>query len=264
VIIIAERINSSRKSIAQAIEARDVEFIRSEATRQEDAGAHYIDVNAGSMVGKEIECLNWLVDTVQDVTDLPLCIDSPDPHVIKTILPKARATPMINSVTLDPDRLDVVLPLAADHNAKLIALCQSPDILAETADQKVELASKLVEKATIAGVPISNLYIDPLVYPLSTCPQSGEATLEAVERIMDMYPNVHTVCGLTNVSYGLPNRKLVNRTFLVACICRGLDATIMDPTDKQLYGAMKAATMVMGQDDYCMDFVTAHREGRLE
>ena len=263
-IIIAERINSSRKGIARAIEDRDAEFIRSEAMHQEDAGAHYIDVNAGSMVGKEIECLKWLIDTVQDVTHLPLCLDSPDPHVIKTILPRTQTTPMINSVTLDPERLDIVLPLAAAHNAKLIALCQSPDILAETADQKVELASQLVEKATSAGVHIANLYIDPLVYPLSTCPQSGEATLEAVERIMAMYPGVHTVCGLTNVSYGLPNRKLVNRTFLVACISRGLDATIMDPTDKHLYGAMKAATMVMGQDDYCMDFITAHREGRLE
>jgi 5-methyltetrahydrofolate--homocysteine methyltransferase len=121
-----------------------------------------------------------------------------------------------------------------------------------------------VEKLTEAGVPLDSLYIDPLVYPLSTNPRSAVGALAAIDRIMYCHPGVHTVCGLTNVSYGLPNRKLVNRSFLVACIAKGLDSAIIDPTDKQLYGALKAATMIMGLDDYCMDFIKAHREGRLE
>lgn len=263
-LIIAERINSSRKSIAQAIEARDEEFIRNEASSQAAAGAHYIDVNAGSMLGQETECLTWLVNTVQEATHLPLCLDSPDVNVIQKAFPLARVTPMINSITLEPERLEGLLPLVAEHKAKVIALCQSPEVLAETAEQKVELAGRLVETATRAGIPIDNLYIDPLVYPLSTNPQSGLATLTAIERIMTLFPGVHTVCGLTNVSYGLPNRKLVNRSFLVAAISQGLDSAIIDPTDKQLWGALKAAAMIMGQDDYCMDFISAHREGRLE
>lgn len=263
-IIIGERINSSRNSIAAAIEAKDADVIQVEAKTQEDSGAHYIDVNAGSMIGREVDCLQWLIDMVQDVSDLPLCIDSPDPNVIKAVLPSAKHTPMMNSVTLDPYKLDCLLPLAVDYNAKLIALCQSPDILAEAVDQKVELAHELVEKARTGGISVDNLYIDPLVYPLSTNPQSALSTLEAIKQIMEMFPGIHTVCGLTNVSHGLPNRKLVNRTFLVSCICKGLDCSIMDPTDKQLYGAMKAAEMVIGRDDYCMNFIAAYREGRLD
>ena len=263
-LIIAERINSSRKSIAQAIDARDADFIRNEARSQADAGAHYIDVNAGSMLGQESECLSWLVDTVQEATDLPLCLDSPDVNVIKKVFPRARVTPMINSITLEPERLEGLLPLIVEHRAKVIALCQSPEVLAETANQKVELAERLLETATRAGVPFDNMYIDPLVYPISTNPESGVATLKAIERIMATFPGVHTVCGLTNVSYGLPNRKLVNRSFLVAAVSRGLDSAIIDPTDKQLCGALKAATMIMGLDDYCMDYISAHREGRLE
>jgi cobalamin-dependent methionine synthase I len=119
--------------------------------------------------------------------------------------------------------------------------------MAETADDKVKLAGLLVEKLTAAGVPLEDIYIDPLVYPLSTNPQSAGATLDAIGGIMKRFPGVHTVCGLTNVSYGLPARKLINRTFLAAAITMGLDAAIIDPTDKQLYAMLKAVTLVVGR-----------------
>jgi 5-methyltetrahydrofolate--homocysteine methyltransferase len=126
------------------------------------------------------------------------------------------------------------------------------------------MAGLLVEKVSAAGVPLDHLYIDPLVYPLATNPQSATATLDAIEGIMKAFPGVHTTCGLTNVSHGLPSRKLVNRTFLTAAIARGLDSAILDPTDKQLYGALKAALMVVGNDDFCMEYITAFREGKFE
>jgi 5-methyltetrahydrofolate--homocysteine methyltransferase len=171
---------------------------------------------------------------------------------------------MINSITLEPARLEGILPLVIEHGAKVIGLCQSEESMAETADDKVKLAGQLIEKATQAGVALDDLYIDPLVYPLSTNPQSASATLEAVSRIMKEFPGVHTTCGLTNVSHGLPSRKLVNRTFLVAAVVHGLDSAIMDPTDKQLYGTFKAAVTVAGRDEYCMEYITAFRQGRLE
>jgi len=102
-----------------------------------------------------------------------------------------------------------------------------------------------------------------LVYPVSTNTQSAVATLEAIKRIMILFPGVHTTCGLTNVSHGLPGRKLVNRTFLVAAINCGLDSAILDLTDKQLFAALKGALLVNGRDDYCMDFIAAFREGRI-
>ena len=263
-LIIAERINASRKTIAQAISSENVEFIQNEAKAQENAGADYIDVNAGTFVGEEIERLKWVIDAVQEVTELPLCIDSPDPEVIKAMVPLAKKTPLINSITLEPGRLEGILPIVAENKTRVIGLCQSEDSMAETADDKVSMAEQLVQKVTGAGISIENLYIDPLVYPLSTNPLSAAATLDAIERIMKEFPGVHTTCGLTNVSYGLPARKLINRTFLVSAVTRGLDSAILDPTDKQLYATLKTANAVVGKDDFCMEFITAFREGRIE
>ena len=263
-LIIAERINASRKFIAQAITSENAAFIQDEAKAQDQAGADYIDVNAGTFVGEEADKLKWVIEAVQAVTEKPLCIDSPDPEVIKAMIPLVNKTPMINSITLEPERLEGILPIVAEHKTKVIALCQSEDAMADTADDKVSMAGQLIKRAQDAGVPLDNLYIDPLAYPLATNTQSAIATLEAIERIMKSFPGVHTTCGLTNVSYGLPSRKLINRTFLVAAITRGLDSAIMDPTDKQLYASLKAALSVNSKDDFCMEYITAFREGRLE
>lgn len=263
-LIIAERINASRKTISQAISTADRAFIQGEAKAQTDAGAHYIDVNAGTFAGKEADKLKWIVEAVQEVTDLPLSIDSPDPAVIQAILPMVKKTPMINSITLEPSRMEGILPLVVAHKTKVIALCQAEQKMAETAEDKIRLAGLLVEKLTAAGVSLDDIHIDPLVYPLSTNPQSAGATLEAIRGIMKEFPGVHTVCGLTNVSYGLPARRLINRAFLAAAITMGLDSAIIDPTDKLLFAMLKASAMVAGKDDFCMDYIRAFREGRLE
>lgn len=262
-LIVAERINSSRKSVARAIETQDAIFIQNEAKSQAEAGADYIDVNAGAFPGEELACLRWVVEVVQKAVDLPLSIDSPDPEVIKGVLPLLNKPPLINSITLEPSRLNGMLPLAADHGARVIALCQSEERMGESIDDKVRLAGRLVESVIRMGISLDNLYIDPLVYPLATHPQSAMVATGAVERIMREFPGVHTICGLTNVSYGLPERRLINRTFLVAAISRGLDAAILDPTDKLLFSALKAGLAVVGRDDYCMDFIAAFRAGRL-
>jgi len=264
VIIIAERINASRKSISQAISAEDVVFIQNEAKKQDQAGADYIDVNAGTFVGEEAEKLRWVIEVVQAVTEKPLCVDSPDPAVIKAMIPLVKKTPMINSITLEPERLEGILPIVSEHKTKVIGLCQSEDAMADTADDKVRMAEQLVKRAEDAGIALDNLFIDPLVYPLATNTQSATATLEAIERIMKTFPGVHTTCGLTNVSHGLPSRKLINRTFLIAAVTRGLDSAILDPTDKQLFASLKAALSVNGKDDFCMNYITAFREGKLE
>jgi 5-methyltetrahydrofolate--homocysteine methyltransferase len=262
-LIIGERINASRKSIAEAISLRDAAFIQNEAIIQSAAGADYIDVNAGTFVGEEAKHLQWTIETVQKAVDLPLCIDSPDPSVIRAMIPFVKKTPMINSITLEPVRLKEILPLVSEYKTKVIALCQSGDSIADTTEAKVRMASELVEKIIAAGIPPDNLYIDPLVYPLATNDQSALATLNAIELIMNQFPGVHTTCGLTNVSYGLPNRKLVNRTFLVAAITRGLDSAILDPTDKELFGALKASLIIAGKDEFCVQYIAGFREKRF-
>jgi cobalamin-dependent methionine synthase I len=170
-LIVAERINSSRKSVARAIEARDTAFIQDEARKQAEAGADYIDVNAGAFADDELVYLRWIIETVQAITDLPLSIDSPDPAVIDGVLPLIKRPPMINSITLEPDRLNGILPLAAEHGAKVIGLCQSEDKIAESADDKVRLAGQLAESVTKAGISLNDLYIDPLVYPPPPIPR---------------------------------------------------------------------------------------------
>lgn len=262
-VIIGERINSSRRRIFQAIASRDGDFVRNEAKAQAAAGADYIDVNAGAFGEDEVEHLKWVIDMVQEATEVPLCIDSPGPVVVGSVLPMLRRPPMINSVTLESSRLDAILGLAVEYGATLIGLCQSEAATAETTEAKVEIAGRLVEKVTAGGLSPGDFYIDPLVYPLSTDEQSGLRTLNAIEQIMRRYPGVHTTCGLTNVSYGLPDRRCVNRAFLVAAVCRGLDSAIIDPTDTLLYGALKAALMINGADEYCMDYISAYREGRF-
>ena len=263
-LIIGERINASRTSIHEAIASRDALFIQREAKAQAGAGAHYLDVNAGTFAHEEATHLQWVIETVQEATDLPLCVDSADPAVIEAMMPLLKRTPLINSITLEASRLEGILPLAARHKTKVIALCQSADAIADTTEAKVRMAGEVVEKAGAAGIPLEDLYIDPLVYPVATDDRSALATLDAIERIMKEFPGVHTTCGLTNVSYGLPDRKLVNRTFLVAAIVRGLDSVIADPTDKLLLGALRAALLIAGKDEYCMDYITAFREGRFE
>jgi 5-methyltetrahydrofolate--homocysteine methyltransferase len=263
-LVIGERINASRRQIAQSISSRDAAFIQREAETQVSAGAHSLDVNAGTFVGEEAAHLKWIIEVVQEVTDVPLSIDSPDHEVIRSVLPLVKSKPIINSITMEPARLNGILPLVSEYDAKIIALCQAEEPAADTIEAKVDIARQLVERLTAAGISLDNVYIDPLVYPLSTNTGSALATVDAIAEIMREFPGVHTTCGLTNVSYGLPNRKLVNRTFLVAAIMHGLDSVIMDPTDKQLYGALKAALMLAGRDDFCMDYITAFRAGRFE
>jgi 5-methyltetrahydrofolate--homocysteine methyltransferase len=263
-LVIGERINSSRRPIAEAVESRDAAFIRNEAKAQADAGADYVDVNAGTFVGEEADRLKWIVETVQGAVDQPLCIDSPDPQVIRAVLPLLNDPPMINSISLEPARLEGILPLVAQHQTKVIALCQSEGRMAESLEEKMEMAHQLETAVTAAGIGLQDLYIDPLIFPLATNHHSALASLNAVEAIMAELPGVHTTCGLTNVSYGMPNRRLLNQTFLVSAVTRGLDSVIMDPTDNRLFGSLKAAMAVAGKDEFCLEYVGAYREGRLE
>ena len=262
-LIVAERINSSRKSVARAIETRDAVFIQNEAKTQAEAGADYIDVNAGAFPGEELACLRWVVEVVQKAVDLPLSIDSPDPEVINGVLPLGQPTAgnQLHHLETGPPERDIAI--GGRSRARVIGLCQSEERMAESIEDKVSLAGRLAESVIRAGISLDNLYIDPLVYPLATHPQSAMLATGAVERIMREFPGVHTICGLTNVSYGLPERRLINRTFLVAAISRGLDAAILDPTDRLLFSALKAGLAVAGRDDYCMDFIAAFRAGRL-
>ncbi|HET6478032.1 MAG TPA: dihydropteroate synthase, partial [Dehalococcoidales bacterium] len=242
---------------------KDADFIRNEAKSQAEAGARYIDVNAGSFVGQETEYLCWLVEVVQGATDLPLCLDSPDPAAIAAALKLVKKPCMINSITMEKQRLDGLLPLIKQYGTRIVVLCQSDAGMAHTVEEKVDIAGKMVDILTGEGVAVGDIFIDPLIYPIATDTRSAVAALGAIREITARMPEVHTICGLTNVSYGLPVRKLINRTFLVAAMAQGLDSAIIDPTDRELMAGLVAAETILDRDKFCAGYITAYRQGKL-
>lgn len=263
-LIISDRIDATRKYIAQAVLTENRGFIQSEAMDQAASGADYINLNAAIFGHSEEKRLRWMIEAVQEVTDVPLCIDSPNPALIEKVMPQVKKRPMINSITLEAGRMDAVLRLVLEHGAKVIVSCQADQFTAETTEEKVEIAGRLIRMVSQAGVPMDDLYIDPLVYSLSTNPRAARSTLDAIGKIMANFPGVHTICCLSTVSYGLPARNLLHRTFLAAAMERGLDSAIIDATDAKLAAVVVAGRLVCGREEGCLNFIRAFREGRLE
>lgn len=264
-LIIGELINTSRKAIKEAVEKKDAAYIQQIAKAQVEAGAHYVDVNCGTMVFNEVEVMEWLVNTVQEAVQAPLCIDTPNPAAMEAGLALCKyGQPMINSISDEKERFDSVLPLVVKYKAKVVALCMDDTGMPETAQDRVRVAASLYAKLTAAGVADEDIYFDPLVKPVSSVETAGLEVLETIKIIKDKYPNVHFTCGLSNVSYGLPNRKVLNSLFVVQTMTVGMDGYILNPTDKEMMGSIYASLALLGQDSFCMNYLTAHRKGLYE
>ena len=263
-IIIGELINASRKAIKAAIEAQDAAAIGKVARDQAEAGADYIDVNAGIFVGKEPEYLRWLVETVQQATDKPCAIDSPDPAAIEAALAVHKGTPLINSISLEKDRYDKLMPIIAGTDMKVIALCMSDAGMPQTVDDRMKIADRLVGGLVKNNVKVENIFVDPLVQPLSVDKTFGVEFINTIERIVTAYPGIHTACGLSNISYGLPARQFMNRTFMTMAIAKGLDGAIINPLDERMMATIIAAEALAGRDNFCMNYLKAFRAGMFE
>jgi 5-methyltetrahydrofolate--homocysteine methyltransferase len=262
-LIVGERINATRKRVGEAVQNRDAEHIKAEAVKQVEAGADFIDVNGG-IPGKETEFLPWLVDVVQEVVDVPLCLDSADADAIEAALPKCSQPPMINSITFERERLEKVTPLVKEHGARVIALCLSDDGPPKSFEDRIEIAGRLVDRLTGDGVPLEHIHVDPCVFPISTGPEVGSWVLDAIAWIHTQYPGVHTICGASNVSFGLPVRKLLNAVYVAMLIARGLDSAIIDPCNNLTRACLLAAEALAGRDDFCTSYIEAFRAGHLD
>ena len=263
-IIVGELINASRKAMGAAIKAQDVDYIQKIAKEEFEAGANYIDVNAGIFVGKEPEYLQWLVKTVQEAVDAPCCIDSPDPKAIETALAVHKGVAMINSISLEKARYDALMPLIAGTDLKVVALCMSDEGMLETMDQRLKIADKLINGLVQNNVPIDNIYVDPLVQPISVNSTFAVEFINSVEAIMTRFKGVHTMCGLSNISYGLPVRKFMNHAFAIMAIGKGLDGLIINPCDKMMMASLITAETLAGKDDYCVKYLKAFRNKQFE
>ncbi len=261
--IIGERINSSRKRIARAIEYKDAALIQQEARMQQEAGASYIDVNAGAFVRREEQFLPWLVKAVQEAVDLPLCLDTPNADALKLALREHRGKPIINSVTLEAERMNAIVPLVLEYSCKVVALTVDESLIPADVTKKFDIAARLIDALTKAGVSVEDIYVDPVVMPVSVAGSAGAETLGAISKIRSHFPALHIVCGVSNVSFHLPCRSLLNGTFLAMAMALGLDTAIIDPCDSAIMTSVAAAEALLGKDEFCMRYINAYREGKL-
>jgi cobalamin-dependent methionine synthase I len=262
-LIVGERINTSRKAVDEAVEKRDAAYITGDVQKQAKAGANYIDVNAGSRIGTEMEDLTWLIEVAEAAVEVPLSVDSPDPKVLQALIKKVKKKPMINSTTAEKDRFEAMKAVVKERECEIVALCMDNRGIPNAVDQALENAHFLVNNLTQAGVPIQSIHLDPMIQPVSVNNKNGLLALETIRRIHQEFPGVKTVCGLSNVSYGLPKRFLVNRTFMVLAIGAGLTGAIVDPLDQKMMTHILVAETLAGRDDYCMKYLKANRAGTL-
>jgi len=263
-IIIGERLNSSRKAIRIALENRDEDFLIKEALNQVRAGAHYLDVNVSALAEKEIELLKWLVPLIQSRTDLPLSIDSPNPEALAAGLTVHRGRPFLNSLTLEKNRWTALIPLIKEYKPLVIALCLDESGLPDSPEKTLELAQKIREGLEREGIDLDSVYFDPLVRPVGINFKAGVLFIQSLRLIKLKLPDIKTVAGISNVSFGLPRRSLLNRTLLALAVEAGLDAAIFDPCDGEMMATLKAAQALAGQDNYLKNFLKFIREKKSE
>ena len=266
-LVIGENINASNKLVAEAIAKRDEEFLVNLAKAQARSGADFIDVNAGSGYGSLQEttaAIRWLVGIIQAAIKQPLAIDSDSPEVIKAALQEYHGERLIiNSITAEPARLESIGPLVAERQAHVIALAMGTEGIPDRVEKRLAACEQIMAYLTGLGVKAEQVLFDPLVLPIAVDTRQGLVTLKTIEQIKSRYPDAKTVMGLSNISYGLPRRKLVNRAFLLMAAYAGLDAVIVDPLDNKAMSLIKVADMLVGKDPSCRAYLRAHRKGNI-
>jgi len=261
--IIGEKINGTRKKVAEAIQERDEAFIQNLAVKQIKAGSDWLDVNAGTHPNREADDLIWLIETVQAVTDVPLSLDSANPAALKIAVQKVNQPPMINSISGESERLENILPIVEAHDCTVIALAMDGKRIPELAGKRVDVVDKIMKSSRAAGIPDEKIFIDPLAMTIATSNQGALAACETIRVVKEKYPEVHFTIGLSNISFGLPARKQINRTFLIMLMQMGLDSAILDPLDKELQNTILTTEMLLGKDKYCLNFIKAAKAGKF-
>ncbi|MDX1686551.1 MAG: dihydropteroate synthase [Candidatus Promineifilaceae bacterium] len=262
--IIGEKINGTRKGVAQAIAERDTAYIRDLAARQVEAGSDWLDVNAGTHPAQEPDDLVWLIEQVQAVTDVPLCLDSANPQALITAIEAVDKTPMINSISGEEKRLEEILPIVAEHGCQVIALAMDSKSVPATSEERIAIIHRVIKATRAAGVADEQLYVDPLAMTIATDTSSAVTALETIRQVGKAYPDCHFTIGLSNISFGLPARSIVNRTFLTLAMQAGLDSAILDPLDQEIQAAILATELLLGRDRHCLNYVRAARSGKLD
>ena len=256
--IISEKINGLFTSVSKAIDRRDAKWMQEHALRQLDCGAQALDVNTGPGRDDGPAAMEWLVRTVQEVTNAPLCIDSPGIKTLTAGITAAKNKVIINSTTAERAKMDKLFPLAREHGAEVICLCMDERGVPNSAEARAEMAMLMITTAMEHEIMPDRLLLDPLVLPTKAAQDQGAKVIEAVRMFQTLNePPPRTVVGLSNVSNGTKDRPLVNRTYMAMLMGAGLSAAILDPEDKELMDTIKAAQVLLNQKLYADDFLRA-------
>ncbi len=259
--IIGELINGMYKNVEQALKGRDKETIQKIAREEVACGANCLDVNCGPASKDPLSDMAWLVETIQEAVDISLALDSTKPKVIEAGLKLAKKKAVINSTSADPEKLEILLPLAKQYKTCLIGLTMDKKGVPQDKDRRLELAAVIACACQDAEFPLADLYLDPIVLPVNVAQPQARQVLDSIREFKILSdPAPKTIVGLSNVSQGACSRSLINRTFLIMAVGAGLDAAILDPLDKELMDGLITAELVLDKQIYCDSYLDAFRK----
>lgn len=262
-IIIGERLNSSRPTVLEAFQRRDKDFVLNEARSQAEAGAAYIDLNAAQVTHGEIEVLTWAIELIQNELDVGISIDTPDPQAMKAAMRIAKGDVIMNSLSGEASRLEQLLGVVKDFRPKVIVLCMDDLGLPQSVERVVEIARRVFDKLCDVGITGGSIFFDPLVRPIGVDQGAAEFFLKSLRALKQILPEAKTVAGISNVSFGLPARHVINRTLLTLAIENGLDAAIIDPLDKGMIMSLAATHLLLNRDPGCKNYIDLARKLKL-
>lgn len=263
-VIIGERINpTGRKKLAAELAAGDFSRVIADAKAQVAAGAHVLDVNSGVPMVDEGELMAEMIRVVQETVDVPLAIDSSVVAALAAGLKVAKGKPLVNSVTGEEERLEAVLPLVAEAKAAVIAISNDETGISFDPRERFKVAKKIVERAERYGIPREDVLVDPLVMPAGAVHAAGKHVFEIVRMVREEL-GCNTVCGASNVSFGLPNRPVLNAVFLAMAIAAGMPCAITNPLEPEIKNAILAADVMMGHDENCAAWILAQRQAAAQ
>jgi 5-methyltetrahydrofolate--homocysteine methyltransferase len=263
-VIIGERINpTGRKLMLKALQEGDFEVVRRDAKKQVEAGAKVLDVNAGVPGADEPTLLKQVMAIVMEVTDVPLCIDTAEPEALEAALKSYEGKALVNSSNGEERSLEAVLPLVKEYGAAVIGLCMDDSGIPATPEARLQVAAKIIERAGKLGIPTQDIVIDPLALTMGSDHTAGLVAMQTAEKVVTEF-GVNITMGASNISFGLPDRKFVNATFIAMAIHAGLTCPITNPLESEVSIAIKAADLSMGRDEYGMAWIQAFRQRQKE
>lgn len=264
-IIIGEKINGAIPSVKEAIESRNAELIRRRAAAQTQAGAHYIDCAPSTAPELEYDAMVWLISLIQEVSDKPVCIDSPNARLLARILEEGHVQKagMVNSVNEEGDKCEIIFPMIAGTDWNVVGLTCDQDGIPADPEKKIDIAKRIIDKAVKYGVSLGNLHIDPCVMALATMPGSMKDFERCIIGIHEYAPEVKVTGAISNISFDMPARKYVNSNCMAYAIAAGLDSAIMDPCNVDMMSTIYACEALQMVDKGGRKYNQAYRQGKI-